>query len=71
MLWVCRRRGLRADAGFVYSYLASTSGSSTKTNTKGKRELKRLACSINYDAKGGHSHRDKGKVKGIRLINEA
>lgn len=44
--------------------MASTSELSAKFDTKGKRELRRLACSINYVVKGGPSNRDKGKGKG-------
>ena len=32
------------------------------SNTKGKRELKNLECSINFEARGGGYSRGKGKV---------
>jgi hypothetical protein len=33
----------------------------SKSTNRGHHELKRLARSINYDLKGGHSSRGKGK----------
>jgi hypothetical protein len=32
------------------------------SNTKGKRELKNLKCSINFEARGSSSSRVKGRV---------
>jgi hypothetical protein len=37
---------------------------SEKTCSRGKRELKRFMSSMNYDVKGGHSHRVIGKGRG-------
>jgi hypothetical protein len=31
---------------------------------RGNRELKRLVCSMNYDVKGGQSHKVTGKGRG-------
>lgn len=41
---------------------ASSPSSLSKLANRGRRELKRLACSINYDLKGGQ--RGKGKGRG-------
>jgi hypothetical protein len=38
---------------------------SVKSADRGNCELKRLACSVNYDIKGGHSNRVKGKGMGV------
>jgi hypothetical protein len=35
-----------------------------KPTNRGNRELKRLVCSVNYDIKGVHSNRGKGKRRG-------
>ena len=35
-----------------------------KSNNRGKHELKQLLCSMNYDVKGGHSHRVTAKGRG-------
>jgi hypothetical protein len=42
-----------------------------KSKTKGKRELQRLECSINYDSKRGSDSKAKAKVRGVRMVNEA
>jgi hypothetical protein len=44
--------------------LADSPSSISKLGNRGQRELKRLACSINYDLKRGHSSRGKGKGRG-------
>jgi len=41
-----------------------SSSSFSKLENKRFRELKRLACFINYDLKGGQSSRGKGKGRG-------
>jgi hypothetical protein len=51
--------------------MVTTSNFSVKTDNRRKRELKRLAYSINYDVKGEQSNKDKGNGKGIHLFNEA
>jgi hypothetical protein len=44
----------------------------TKTTSKGKRELQRLTCSINYDGKKGNAIKVNGKGRGApQLFNEA
>lgn len=35
-----------------------------KLVNRGNRELKMLICSVNFDMKGGHSNRGKGKGRG-------
>jgi hypothetical protein len=40
----------------------------TPTSTKGKRELQRLACSINYDGKKGIASKVNGKGRGSTVI---
>lgn len=45
--------------------------SKSKLVNKGNRELKLLACTINYDPKGGSSSCGKGKGRGSSVINEA
>jgi hypothetical protein len=42
-----------------------------KSKTKGKRELQRLECSINYDSKRGSDSQAKTKVRVARMVNEA
>ncbi|GLT55530.1 hypothetical protein SLA2020_286440 [Shorea laevis] len=42
-----------------------------KSKTKGKRELQRLECSINYDSKRGSDSQAKAKVRVARMVNEA
>jgi hypothetical protein len=59
------------EANWNTGSMASTSELSAKFDIKGKRELRRLACSINYEVKGGPSNRDKEKGRGICLITEA
>jgi hypothetical protein len=49
----------------------SSSSLDSKSVKRGHRELKGLACSINYDWKGGHSSRGKSKGRGSIVINEA
>jgi hypothetical protein len=44
--------------------LTSSSSLVSKSVNRGNRELKRLAFSINYDLKGGHSSRGEGKGRG-------
>jgi hypothetical protein len=44
--------------------LASSTSSLSKSMNKMHRELKMLACSINYDLKGGKPNRGKGKGRG-------
>jgi hypothetical protein len=39
-----------------------------KLGNKGSRELRRLECSINYDAKGKSSSRGKGKDRGLSVF---
>lgn len=56
------------EANRKASNVASSSEVLAKTNTKGKRELQRLECFINYDAKRGLAF---GKVRGIHMFNEA
>jgi hypothetical protein len=59
------------EANQNMSSMVSTSELFAKSDTKGNRELKQFACSINYDVKGGQYNRDKGKGRGPRMINEA
>jgi hypothetical protein len=40
----------------------------TPTSTNGKRELQRLACSINYDGKKGIATKANGKGRGSTVI---
>jgi hypothetical protein len=55
------------EASHYEDKLASIS----KPTNKGKRELKRLACSFNYDFKGGSSNRGRVKGKGFSVLYEA
>lgn len=43
---------------------ASSSSLFSKSVNRGNCELKRLACSISYDVKGGNSSGGKGKGRG-------
>jgi hypothetical protein len=47
------------------------STSNSKLLDRGTRELKRLACSINYDSKGGSSGCGRVKGRGFSVLNEA
>lgn len=42
--------------------------SNSKSAIRGKRELKRLSCSINYDLTGGSSSRSTVKGRGISVV---
>jgi len=50
---------------------ASPSGPLSKSANRGQRELKRFACSINYDLKGFHSSRGKGKGRGSSCLSRS
>jgi hypothetical protein len=45
--------------------------SNSKPANIGKRELRRLSCSINFDFKGGSSSRDRVKRRGVSVLYEA
>jgi hypothetical protein len=55
------------ELGHCHKDLASSS----KFVNKGNKEIKRLACSMNYDSKCGSSSHGKGKGRGFSIINEA
>jgi hypothetical protein len=44
---------------------------SVKSADRGNCELKRLACSVNYDIKGGHSNRVKGASQNQNGVGSA
>jgi hypothetical protein len=48
--------------------LASSPCSLSKIVNRGHHELKRLACSLNYDLKGRHYSRGEGKGDGSNLF---
>lgn len=55
------------EANWKENNMPSSSVASAKTNTKGRRELQRLTCSINYDGKRGATNEDNGKGRGFCL----
>jgi hypothetical protein len=59
------------EASWNQNNMVSIPNFCSKTDNRGKIELKRFACSINYDLKGGQNNKDKGKGKGIRMHIEA
>jgi hypothetical protein len=57
------------ESGQFQGDQASPSGPLSKSANRGQRELKRFACSINYDLKGFHSSRGKGKGRGSSCLS--
>jgi len=55
------------EASRQHIVLTSSPRSLSQTLNRGHRELNRIACSINYDNKGGHSSRGK-KKGGVQLV---
>lgn len=55
------------EASRQHIVLTSSPSSLSQSLNRGHRELKRLACSINYDHKGGHSSKGK-KRGGVQLV---
>jgi hypothetical protein len=45
--------------------------SGSKLGKRGNRELKRLSCSINYNAKGGSFSQGRVKGEGFSVLYEA
>jgi len=43
-------------------------GALFRSGTKGKREVKNLECSVNYDARGVHSSHGKKKMRGHTVV---
>jgi len=52
------------EASRPQSGVGSVTDLSGKFGNRGNHELKRLVCSVNYDVKGGKSHRVTGKGRG-------
>jgi len=52
------------EASRPQSDVGSLPDLSGKSGNRGNRELKRLVCSVNYDGKGGQSHRVTWKGRG-------
>lgn len=57
------------ESGQFQGDQASPSSPLSKSANRGQQELKRLACSINYDLKGFHSSRGKGKGRGSSCLS--
>jgi hypothetical protein len=51
------------------SGVGSVSDLSGKSGNGGNSELKQLLCSMNYDVKGGQSHRVIGKGRGVENVH--
>jgi hypothetical protein len=54
------------EANEPHSGMSSVPDSCRKASNRGNRELKRLVCSMNYDVKGGQSHRVTRKGRGSK-----